>query len=210
MVDKQGNLSFLDSLKQLLELTKKSETIKTRQIFEVLSHKGYPTLLIIFSLPFCMPVQIPGFSTPFGITLCFIGLRIAFAKHPWWPKWILEKSYSSSTLEKLTLKMMKVVEAMQKVLRPRLVFLIKNPVLHRLHGLLICILSVVLALPLPIPMTNMLAALPILALGLGLLEDDGVAIIIGYFLAVVCFGGFIALILLGKSLGHFFTASLFN
>lgn len=207
MIDKQGNPSFLDSLKQLLDLTKTSTTIKIGQIFEVLAHKGYPTLLIIFSIPFCMPIQIPGFSTPFGIVLCFIGLRIAFAKHPWWPEWILEKSFSSKSLEKLISKMMKVVQVMQKVLRPRLVVLAKDPILHRLHGLLIFILAILLSLPLPIPMTNMLAALPILALGLGLLEDDGVAIIVGYFLAAICFGAFIALIILGKSLGQlFFTA----
>lgn len=191
--------SFIDLLQLILEKTKEGDEIKLRQMFEILSGKGYAALLIVLSFPFCIPIQIPGFSTPFGIILGFLGLRIAFAKHPWWPKWILDKKFSSQHVEMLIQKAIKVVRILQKVLHPRLVILTKNPIAHRMHGLLVFVLSVLLSLPLPIPFSNMLAAFPILFIGLGLLEDDGVSIIIGYFLACVCFSAFLALFLFGKA-----------
>ncbi len=86
-----------------------------------------------------------------------------------------------------------------KFWRPRIKALVNNPTFHRLNGILVFFLGLILALPLPIPMTNLLAASPILCLGLGLLEDDGVFILISYALALVCFSAFATLFFWGKS-----------
>lgn len=197
--EEQCKQSFFDSLQSIVDKTKTCKEIKIGEIFAILSGKGYAALLILFSLPFCLPFQIPGFSTPFGIILGFLGFRLAFAKRLWWPEWILEKKLNSQHVEKTTQRSMKIVKALQKVLHPRLCFLTKNSIPHRIHGLLIVSLSILLSLPLPIPMTNLLAATPILLIGLGLLEDDGVAIIIGYILALICFSVFIFLFFWGKA-----------
>jgi hypothetical protein len=50
----------------------------------------------------------------------------------------------------------------------------------------------------PIPLTNLFFAYPILAFGLGLLEDDGLMIVVGYLLTLVCFSFFTAIIWFGK------------
>lgn len=196
---KNGSDTFLDSLQEIALLAKKQEEIKIKKIFSLLSGKGYAALLILFSLPFCIP-QIPGFSTPFGIILAFIGLRIAFAKNLWWPKWILEKNLSSKNVLSIAETAIKGVKKLQKLIHPRWIFLAKNPMLHRLHGLLIFFLAILLSLPLPIPFTNLLTAFPILFMGLGLLEDDGLFIIISYILSLICFLTFLGLFLLGKAL----------
>lgn len=191
--------SFLDSLTAIQQLASQGGYIKIGQIFDILSGKGYATLLIIFSFPFCFPIQIPGFSTIFGITLGFLGLRMAFAKHLWWPEWILEKQLEAKHVESLAQKAIKGVLSLQKVLHPRWLALTKNAFLTRLHGVVVFCLSMLLALPLPIPLTNMLCAFPILFIGFGLLEDDGLVIVLGYVLAVVCFAAFTAIFLLGKA-----------
>ncbi len=192
--------SFFDCLNQILELTHEQKEIKLRRVFKILSGKGYAALLIVFSLPFCLPIQIPGFSTPFGIILAFLGLRVAFGKHPWWPKWVLEKKFQSEPIKKLIQKTMKAVKFMQRGLKPRLSLFTKNPLFHRLNGLLVCILSLLLALPLPVPFTNLMTATPILCMGLGLLEDDGIFILLGYLLAIVCFSLFFAIFVFGAEL----------
>jgi len=192
--------SFFDSLKQILELTSEQKEIKLRRIFKILSGKGYAALLIIFSLPFCIPIQIPGFSTPFGIILAFLGLRVAFGKHPWWPKWVLEKKFQSERIKKLIKKTMKAVKFMQRGLKPRLLLFTKNALFHRLNGLLVALLSLLLALPLPIPFTNLMTATPILCIGLGLLEDDGIFILLGYFLTMAALGVFFAIFVFGAEL----------
>lgn len=192
------HLNFLEALQVLLDKAKEEDEVSLEQVFHILSGKGYAALLIILSLPFCLPIQIPGFSFLFGIFLAFIGLRIAFGKHPWWPQWILQKKLKGKTLEALTEKTIKAVVYCKKILHPRLVFLIQNPVLHRIHGVVIAILALLLAIPLPLPLTNLTAAFPILFMGLGLLEEDGYMIILSYIFAFICFCFFFVLFWLGK------------
>lgn len=161
-----------------------------RTICQILAGKGYPALLIILSLPFCTPITIPGLSTSFGLVIAFIGLRLAFGYHVWWPDWLMDKTMSYSTLEKVVQKTITFINWIQKILYPRLEFLAINPILNRIHGLLIFFLALVLALPLPLPFSNMLPALPILLISLGLLEDDGVFVLLGYLFAFICFSIF--------------------
>lgn len=196
--------SFLESLKVLHKFAEATEEVSVRIIFAILAGKGYAALFMILSLPFCFPIQIPGFSTPFGVVLAFLALRFSFAKHLWWPEWILNKEISSQKVSVITQKAIQAVEHLKKITHPRLTFLTHSPILHPIHGLIIFILALLLLLPLPIPFTNMLTALPIFCIGVGLLEDDGVFIILGYVFASVCFVMFTGLIFLGKSAIHFF------
>lgn len=192
--------TIIDSLQLLGKMAEEKKEIPLSEIFQILSGKGYPILLVLFSFPFCFPIQIPGFSTPFGIILCFIGLRIAFIKHLWWPEWILKKRINSRYIKSLAKHTIKGIIALKKWIHPRLFILTQNPLFHCLHGLLVFVLSILLSLPLPIPFSNMLAAFPIFFIGLGLLEEDGVVIIIAYILATVCFLAFFALFYFGKHL----------
>lgn len=191
--------SLISCLRHILELLQKEQEIEVRAIFTILSERGYDALLIILSLPFLFPIHIPGLSTPFGIILAFLGLRMIATKKLWWPEWILKKKVSKEKVEKLIEKSIIVVQRMQKLLHPRWQFLANNRLFHGINGLLITVLAILLSLPLPIPLTNMAAALPILCIGLGMLEDDGLAILLGYFFAFICLAFFTALLLFAKS-----------
>ena len=62
--------------------------------------------------------------------------------------------------------------------------------MHIINCLAICILGIFLALPLPIPLSNLTAAWSIFLIALGILEDDGVFVLIGYlisFLTIIVF-----------------------
>ena len=181
---------FLNSLDLLEKETYISKEIEVKQILKALEGKGYPALLILFSLPCSLPVQIPGFSTPFGLFLAFLGFRLAFLKHIWWPKWVKEKKFSSAHTRTVAQKTKKVVIALQKVIKPRFRVLATNSILRRVNGLIVLFLGLLLALPLPIPLSNMLTAIPILVIALGLLEEDGIIVLIGYVLSFVGFNVF--------------------
>ena len=189
--------SLAEQLNYLLNLAQ-TQDVSVKVVIDTLAGKGQAVLLILFSLPFCQPIQIPGFSTPFGIVLAFIGLRIAFGHRAWFPKLLLKKKISYKTLKKIASIAIKITDKLSFLISTRLVWLVKNPSLHIIHGLSITGLAILLALPLPIPFTNLLAAYPILAFGLGILEDDGLMIAIGYLLAVFCLSFFIVLIWFGK------------
>lgn len=187
-----------DSLKIILKKTSKTGTTKVKRIFELLSPRGYYFLLIISSLPFCIPIPTPLVSTPFGILIAFLGLRIAFAKYVWWPKWILERKIQNTTLHKITKKAISFGRFIEKFVHPRLKSLTSNGEARRVIGILLFLLGILLALPLPFPFTNLLNAIPILCFGIGLLNDDGFFILIGYFMTAVSFTFLTLLFFYGK------------
>lgn len=161
------------------------QPISVETLLKTLAGRGYPALLVIIALPFCLPIQIPGLSTPFGLLLAFMGFRIAFGKKLRWPKSLLKKNIPYSTLQKVVEKLVYWNKRFKGFLRPRFSDFVQNPFWHRLHGVTIAFLGLILALPLPVPFTNMLTALPIIVMGLGLLEDDGLWVLIAYFLALL-------------------------
>lgn len=172
--------SLLDSLKQIEELTVGTEEVELREVLGVLSFRGYAALLIIFGFP----IVIPGLSNLFGLIVAWIGIRIALAKKPWWPKWLLNKKITSPHLSQFIKKAIPIVEFIQRFLHPRMTFLTQNRFFYHFNGLLITILGVLMALPVPIPLTNIIFATPVLFMGLAFLEDDGLFVLIAYLLIV--------------------------
>lgn len=198
----QKKTSFFDGLNQILVLAHKSEFVKVGQLLQILRGRGSAALLVVLSIPFCTPIQIPGFSTPFGLSLAFLGLRMALGKKMWWPKWILEKNFNSATVIKLVKITQRVLNLIEKILKKRLIALTQNPIFIRINGFIVFILALLLSLPLPIPMTNLLTAIPILCIGLGSLDDDGLFILAGYFFAFVSSIFFITLFTIGITQIH--------
>lgn len=176
------------------------EDISVKMIIEALGGKGQAALLILLVLPSCLPIQIPGFSTLFGVILMFIGLRIAFGRHTWIPHMLLEKKVPRHILEKIAKTAIAITNKLSFMTSTRLVYIVNAPALHICHGLAVTILAFLLSLPLPIPLTNLFAAFPIMAFGLGLLEDDGLMICIAYVLFFICLGVFASLLFFGKML----------
>jgi hypothetical protein len=187
--------SFQEDIEEILEIATLQNEIRIGQIFSILAEKGRAALLIIFSLPFCLPIQIPGLSTPFGILLALLGSGFIFPRPLYAPKWILEKKISSTAIHQLTSKIFSIIKFLKKISSVRLVFFTRLPFL-RVNGILILFLSILLALPLPLPFTNLLSAIPILLISLGLLEDDGLFILIGYLISLICFAFFAALFII--------------
>ncbi|WP_195155554.1 exopolysaccharide biosynthesis protein [Candidatus Protochlamydia phocaeensis] len=161
--------------------------IRVKSLLGALSGKGQPALLIIFSLPFCQPIPIPGVSTAFGLILSLIGFHMSLGRKMWLPNWLLEKELSYSFLKKVIVLSTTLINKLRFLVSTRMVWLVNSPVLSILHGLVISILSVLLALPIPIPLGNMFTASPILVFGLAILEEDGLAIMLAYALTVLSF-----------------------
>lgn len=183
-------------LKELLELSN-HQVISLKTLIHFLEGKGQAALLVLIGLPFCLPIQIPGLSLPFGLLLAFIGLRIAFGHHVWIPEKILKQEISHATLEKIAHYAIRITNWLRRFSYTRWTWLVETPGLHLLHGLTVALLAFLLALPLPIPFTNILSAVPIVCFGLALLDDDGVFICVAYLLSFITFLVFALLFWLG-------------
>lgn len=193
---------FLTLEERILMLRQKAKVAPPSigEILCILSGKGRSLILILLSIPFCQPIQIPGLSTPFGIAIVFIGLRIVFGKRICLPKKLLEKKVSSSIFDNMTDKTLTLIRKMRSWIHPRLIWMCHSFCMEKINGLTICIMGIFLALPLPIPFSNLTAAWPIFLVALGTLEDDGVFVLIGYLVFFLTVAFFIFMGLLAENI----------
>jgi hypothetical protein len=190
-----------DCLKILLEKAD-NRPISIKQILHTLQGKGALFILVFLALPFCQPITLPGLSTPFGIVIMFIGLRFAFRRKEWLPKFILKKTISPKLLKNIAGKCLYLMKKLKRWIHPRYKWICTHRFSMHLHGVVIIILGLLLALPLPIPLSNIIVAWPLVLLGLGLMKEDGLFIAIGYTLFLICviFFGFVLSIALHEFL----------
>jgi len=173
--------------------------LSLRQIVEVLRGRGFDVLVIILVLPFCQPIPLPGLSTPFGLALIFFGFRIALRQRPWLPEWLMRREMSYQTLHKIVTTTIAVANRLEEVIHPRFRFVKHWWSFNVLNGLAIASSAFILMLPLPIPFSNTLPAWSILLLALGMMEEDGAVIVLGYLMAGAAWTYLISLWMLGEA-----------
>ena len=154
--------------------------VTLREVILVLRGRAYDLLLILLALPFCTPIPLPGLSTPLGLVIAIVALRLALGQHPWLPERLLDRRLPSGFFGKLIAAAAGVIRLLENLLRPRLAPLTDHGWLRQLHAVTMMIAAVVLLLPLPIPLTNTFPGWVILLIASGLMERDGAAIAAGY------------------------------
>jgi hypothetical protein len=163
-----------------LQATFADRTVPLHEVIGVLQGRAYLLLLVFLALPFCTPIPLPGVSTPFGLVVAFIALRLALGLKPFLPQRLLQIELPAGFFGKIIKFTQRIVGILEKFLRPRWLSLTKTEALRRIHALVILVSGLVLLLPLPIPFTNTFPAWVIILLACGLLESDGVFILVGY------------------------------
>jgi hypothetical protein len=183
---------------ELAHLHAKFETgvVTFRQIIYVLRGRAYMLLLILLALPFVTPIPVPGLSTPFGFAIAFISLRLTLGQRPWLPKNLQRKQLPAGFFGKVIKVAERVLKILEAFLRPRLPSVTSSTLLLRLHALVIFLAAIELLLPLPIPFTNTLPAWAILLMAGGMLERDGLAVLLSY---VVFVAGVIYFVVIGDA-----------
>lgn len=167
-------------------------SISLREIIAVIQGRAYTLLLILLSLPFCIPLPLPGLSIGLGAIITLIGVRLSMRMQPWLPQRLLDRRVSSSLVTRLLQGSRRVAGVIEVLLKPRWSFLVDWVILHHIYGTMIFICGLLLLLPLPIPLSNLLPALTVIFLAAALMERDGYFIVAGIFmfaLAVGFFGG---------------------
>lgn len=183
---------------ELLLLQQRSalRTLTLREVIFALGGRAYSLLLILLALPFITPVPLPGLSTPFGLAIALIALRLALGQRPWLPKKLQRRTIPSAFFVKLVQVAAKVIRFLEKFLRPRLTIVTEFGWARQVHALLMLLAALALLLPLPIPFTNSFPAWVVLMMAGGLLERDGVFVIAAY---VVFAAGIAYFVLLGEA-----------
>jgi len=160
------------------------------EIIALMQQRAYSFLLLIIALPFGTPIPLPGLSTPFGLIIAFIGLRISCGLHPWLPDRMMRVTLPAKWLPRIFRAAGRIVRWLERVLRPRMTFLVRTPIFWQLHGVMILISGLLLLLPLPVPMTNFFPAWAVVLLACAMLESDGRFTIAGTIVFLIGCGYF--------------------
>jgi hypothetical protein len=183
---------------ELLELSQTlgDQHLTLRELMERLEGRVYTLLLVLLSLPFCLPVSIPGLSTPFGVVIVLLGARFALRQQPWLPKRLLDMRVPAKFVPNVIGVGGKLLRQIERLLHPRLPQLFEQPSVYALAGATVCACGALLLLPLPIPFTNFFPAITIVLIALAVSERDGVMLAGGGVMFGVTIAYF-ALIFLG-------------
>ncbi|MCU0534133.1 MAG: exopolysaccharide biosynthesis protein [Hydrococcus sp. Prado102] len=169
---------LLDILQQHQE-----EKIALKDILQGMGDRAFGPALLICAIPEALPIPIVGVSAIIGIPLMLVSGQLFLGfKKVWLPKRIGNFSFERKFLEKAILTMLRYLKKIERVIKPRWQFM-SSPIANRLLGLLLLVLGVVIALP--IPFGNFLPAIAIVIISLGTIEKDGLVIAIGILAAIV-------------------------
>lgn len=151
------------------------ERVSVADIFQAMGDRAFGALILIFALPNVIPSP-PGTSALTGAPLVFLSAQLMLGQSPWLPKIIANRSVARSDFSAVVSRVSPWLARGERMLRPRLGFLIYPPAEY-LTGFLCLILSIILILP--IPLGNILPALAICLFSFGILERDGLCVLLG-------------------------------
>ena len=199
-------VSLGTALSQLIENIQ-GEHITLRSLLSIIGEQGLLLFCIVLTLPFLLPVSIPGVSTVFGLVIILVGISLVLNRLPWIPARLLDRPISNAHLIPTLEKGVQLFQRIERWMRPRLTHLTTGTVMNRVNGLALTAGGVLLLFPLSfVPFSNTLPAVAILLFALGMLQRDGYFILGGYLAllaTVVYFAGLALLVVMGGQ-------SLFN
>jgi hypothetical protein len=170
------------------------------ELEEIMKGRGFALFILLLALPFIFPLPLLGLSVPFGVVIGFMGLRIAFGMKPSLPQVVLRRELKYSLLEKIVNIGLKLCSKLEKLVRPRMHFLQRWPGMQNLIGLGIASGGLLLCLPLPpiVPLSNTIPALSVLLLTMGMIERDGLLVLLGHVVNVIAWIYFGLMFVLGR------------
>ncbi|HEY8017631.1 MAG TPA: exopolysaccharide biosynthesis protein [Dongiaceae bacterium] len=165
------------------------------ELIQGMGDRGHGLLIAALALPNVLPIYLPGLSAVFGLPLVFIAFQLVLGRRNLWlPPVLARRSIARATFARMAGAIAPWLARLERALRPRWPEFL-GPMAERLAGLLAILLGLLLSLP--IPLTNIPLAVPLVLIGLGLAERDGLMLAIGLAVGAIVA---IAVLALGSAL----------
>ncbi len=159
------------------------ETLSMEQLLHRFSERGFGLFLLFVMLPTFLPIPV-GMGAVSGVLASLIGLQfLARLEHPWLPAFVARRGIHRARLVHFRDRMGRVIGWIEKLTRPRMQGMFDHPAAHFTTGLLLTLLGIALALPLPL--TNYPFGLVLLAYAFALIERDGALMLVAWGLGLV-------------------------
>lgn len=161
------------------------DTITLRTLLERSGREGMLLVCALATLPFLIPVSIPGVSTVFGAAIVLLAGALFLNRLPWLPQRILDRPMDARKLVPVLRKGVGLVGRIDRWVKARWLGLTTGPLLRMNYAAMV-FGGLLLMAPLgPIPFSNTAPAVGILLLAVGLLQRDGLFVLLGYLGLVV-------------------------
>ncbi len=179
------------------------QTVTMRTLIGTIGEHGLLFIAALLTIPFLIPVSIPGVSTVFGLGIFLISIGVTLDRPPWLPDRLQDRPISTEKLKPVLRKGSEYLEKIERVIRPRLTGFTDGRLMQRVNGLGLMLGAALLMIPLGlVPFSNTLPALAILFLCAGISQRDGLLVLSGHAMNVVTIIYFAALALAAYAAGR--------
>ena len=158
-----------------------SSKLTLDELVRAFGERGIGALMLFLGLLSAAVGAIPGSTTIIGVPMLLIVVQLAIRRDELWlPRWALKESLDRQSFRQRIGKVLKPLRYVERISRPRLPFL-TGEVSETLIGVVSTVLCLLLMLPLIF--FNLFPSIIIAIFGFGLMQRDGVAILIGWLIA---------------------------
>ncbi|MBI9049417.1 MAG: exopolysaccharide biosynthesis protein [Anaerolineaceae bacterium] len=175
------------------------DQVTLAEIMDIIGADSLLLLTIFLSLVFLVPVSIPGVSTVFGTAILLIGITRLLNRKLWLPRKIADRKLSSEKLKPALDKALTWFTRLEKISKPhRQAWITSGGVVGIINSLSVILGAILLMFPFGfVPFSNTLPAIALIFLAVGLMQKDGISIILGHvsnvatmiYFAFLLFGG---------------------
>ncbi|HWQ85739.1 exopolysaccharide biosynthesis protein [Brevundimonas sp.] len=160
------------------------------ELVNAFGERAFGALMLFFGLMNIAIGIIPGTTTILGAPLLLMGLQLMVRQDQLWlPRWALRRSIERETYRHGLEKVLPRLKMMERLSRPRL-SIMTSEVSEVLIGVATFILAFILILP--IWGGNLIPALIISTFGFGLMQRDGLAVVIAWSaVGLICVVGLV-------------------
>lgn len=155
------------------------ESISVGEIVDALSDRSFGIIIILFALPnTILPI-----AWVLGTPILIFSIQMALGKQtPWLPAFMRRQQLDRETFSKAINYVVKYLIKIETYLKPRYGFLTTDKA-ERFIGIWLTILTIILLVP--VPFGNALPSFGIAIIAAGLLEKDGLAILVGSLIGLL-------------------------
>lgn len=179
--DQSDARRFSDVVESLTEGDDPKLTLQ--ELVSAFGERGFGAMILVLSLLALLPWP-PGGKAIFAVPIILMSLELAFQRDSiWLPRWALRASVSRTAYRSGVSRIMKLIRRVEALTRPRLSYL-TGEIADVVTGLVCVLLALMMALP--VPFGDMLPGVTLVLFALGMMQRDGVAILLGAAGTVLC------------------------
>lgn len=180
-VDKAEGADRLSAILMAIASAEDRDRISIGDLLEALKRRALGALMFIFAIITALPMP-PGVSAIVGAPLVFLTAQLMLGINAWLPRIITDRSLSRVDFHRVMKAASPWLARAEGIMKPRFEFLAKRPAVY-FAGFVAFVMALLVLLP--IPGANMAPSIAICIIALGLLERDGIWIVLGALVGIV-------------------------